>query len=84
MNILSTTLFLNFYTDYLSYLILINIIILYSTKLTNVKINKFEKLWLILLTSCIYILSYIFINNFFLIKHLSLLFLLNVVIYSPL
>ena len=67
MNILSTTLFLNFYTDYLSYLILINIIILYSTKLTNVKINKFEKLWLILLTSCIYILSYIFINNFFLI-----------------
>lgn len=67
MNILSTTLFFNFYTDYLSYLILINIIILYSTKLTNVKINKFEKLWLILLTSCIYILSYIFINNFFLI-----------------
>lgn len=67
MNILSTTLFLNFYTDYLSYLILINIIILYSAKLTNVKINKFEKLWLILLTSCIYILSYIFINNFFLI-----------------
>lgn len=67
MNILSTTLFFNFYTDYLSYLILINIIILYSTKLTNVKINKFEKLWLILLTSCIYILSHIFINNFFLI-----------------
>ena len=67
MNILSTTLFFNFYTDYLSYLILINIIILYSAKLTNVKINKFEKLWLILLTSCIYILSYIFINNFFLI-----------------
>lgn len=67
MNILSTTLFLNFYTDYLSYLILINIIILYSAKLTNVKINKFEKLCLILLTSCIYILSYIFINNFFLI-----------------
>lgn len=67
MNILSTTLLSNLFTDYLSYLILINIIILYSAKLTNVKINKFEKLWLILLTSCIYISSYIFINNFFLI-----------------
>lgn len=67
MNILSTTLFLNFYTDYLSYLILINIIVLYSTKLTNIKINKFEKFWLISLTSCIYILSNIFISNYFLI-----------------
>ena len=67
MNILSTTLLSNLYTDYLSYLILINIIILYVTKLINVRINKLEMFLLISLTSCMYIASNIFINNFFLI-----------------
>lgn len=67
MNILSTTLLSNLYTDYLSYLILINIIILYATKLINVRINKLEMFLLISLTSCMYIASNIFINNFFLI-----------------
>lgn len=67
MNILSTNLLSNLYTDYLSYLILINIIILYATKLINVRINKLEMFLLISLTSCMYIASNIFINNFFLI-----------------